>query len=700
MVDNQKNKDEDRKRWYVSEHLKNINSRYPHISKIIDKFKKEDLLSSSSLGRTIPIEISKLYFGFDHENTTTIILTISIENNRLNYAYIYISPLDYIPYVCYGVGLQSLEGEYRSVIVGLNKLEKIKEPKFTMVWNKILNFVEKRFKKFTLSQVTYGDIHQVIIPDSNILFAINWFIEIMIIYKEHRLDATSGLYSELFKNDLENDKNFISKLVHDHKEALQLEYVLTHVSGTSTIFGQKIIPVYFSQIREDIIPSLIPEIDIMEKLNNLTVNLISPSFPLFSGWFYISNRFKEARFKEDSSLKTSSHENAKDFIQTIIVPNQKIERHFQRARVYSKILNDLRHAQELTYKNTQVQSDIKEQKRYGYPGKFSHFSLYNMYNDIDRVIQKVSENVYINSAVCIISEYVGFRYADVPYLPVSYQNIYDPDKFSKCMFELLYALYCMNSRLHLMHGDMSPSNVTLREVIKPAVDKPVVLYIINEILYMFPFGEYMSIIDFSNTSLTSTNVSLADLMIKKYGGMPGIHISKSTMKTIKHIIEVYPTAAWKVLTAMDIMKFIIFIRIRATKTPQKPSKKVISLIDRIYNKAYKYISQTILTIGNDFDMNNFEYPNLEILKSCFSEYAVKSIPTNTTVVDIYNYNNDIKYSLDCYKNFPPNLKQWYGINKDGTKYEQKDKQHNTHILRRQSFEKYNLDKVRASNFSE
>jgi len=661
--------DDDRMRWYISEYTKRFSSDSKY-AKLLNTFLKSDLTSYSGLKRTIPIEIAKLYFGFDRNDTTTIIFSANLKQIHIPYAYIFISPICYEPVVCYGSGLQSYEGEYRPYLVGLNKLKNIYEAHYSDTWNAFVEHTKTRVSQFKYNHIIFGDKVKAegilkSYPDIfNILLQINWFIELVAIYKKHRLDATMGFYQEVFKKDLHIDNVFMGKLMNDFKSTSELEYLLTHINGS--IFGQKIIPVCLSQIDGNkLILSAIPEINIMEKLNSLTVNMISPSFPLFSGWFYIN--------ADDKSIST------------IIASNDRLKRRFRRAKVYSNILKYLDCAKELTYTNTEMIPDPKERQRYGYPEKFPHYSLYTIHGKIDTLTKDISGDIFSDRTVCIISENVGFRFADIPYFPLSYKNIYDPDVFSKYMFELIYALFCMNSRLNLIHGDMSPANTTLREVTKPSVNNPSILYIIKDVGYIFPFCEYMSLIDFSGVASKPTHVNdkVPDRIMRKYAGIPNMNVNDETFKQIQKIVDTYPTAAWKLLTAMDILQFITFVKMRIRKITHNPDKGVLNLIDCIYQKAHTFVTKNILDIKTNEDY--IDYPNLQILQSCFSEFVADQ--SDYTIVDVYNYDNDIKYKLDKYDNFPPYMKQWKGIKTDGTLYEQKDKQHEIHIDCRRDLEK-------------
>ena len=58
-----------------------------------------------------------------------------------------------------------------------------------------------------------------------------------------------------------------------------------------------------------------------------------------------------------------------------------------------------------------------------------------------------------NVALCTISEYVGRTIADIPHLITKtarykkiYSNVFRIDYFRKYMFEIVYALYCANSK--------------------------------------------------------------------------------------------------------------------------------------------------------------------------------------------------------------------------------------------------------------
>ena len=75
-----------------------------------------------------------------------------------------------------------------------------------------------------------------------------------------------------------------------------------------------------------------------------------------------------------------------------------------------------------------------------------------------------------NVALCIVSEYIGRTVADIPHLMINssfynkvFTNVFSNiGHFRKYMFEIIYSLYCMNSKCGVIHGDLHLNNATMQ----------------------------------------------------------------------------------------------------------------------------------------------------------------------------------------------------------------------------------------------
>jgi len=109
----------------------------------------------------------------------------------------------------------------------------------------------------------------------------------------------------------------------------------------------------------------------------------------------------------------------------------------------------------------------------------------------------------------------------------------------------------------------------------------------------------------------------------------------------------------------------------------KASKQLLKQIET-YSLTY-IIKQLTLAIKGEIKCDDIEYPNLEILRKYFSNFIIKDAKDiKGYVLDAFNSNNDIKYGIQKYENYPYMLKiepilelrKKYGIQKDVKEYKQ------------------------------
>ena len=100
------------------------------------------------------------------------------------------------------------------------------------------------------------------------------------------------------------------------------------------------------------------------------------------------------------------------------------------------------------------------------------------------------------------------------------------------------------------------------------------------------------------------------------------------------------------------------------KTNTGISKNAISLIEKLNRLSEEYITVDINElIENPVEyskkVNDAEYPMCAIIKKCFSDFADgEACKEKGTIIDIYSYENEMKYSLSQYETFPDIIKYY------------------------------------------
>jgi hypothetical protein len=252
-----------------------------------------------------------------------------------------------------------------------------------------------------------------------------------------------------------------------------------------------------------------------------------------------------------------------------------------------------------------------------------------LYSDI---LQDIDENEILSDvAISLINENVGKTFI----------NNLPTNNIERSVFDIIFALYCMNVKLKLMHCDLHCNNVT-RFINIPCDEW--IIYNVSGVEYIFPHdGYYSCIIDFSR-SLDIKSIDIIEKSIQKYEThFPSwlkdnlekifqIHTDSIDNDTIENIV--------KIMSVFDIYEF---------------SKSVLSLknicidLEILMKKICEEACIILKSIINIKQKDVLEWGNLVLIRKIFS--------TGTTVhpKKIYGYYtdlNEMKYSILDYKCLP------------------------------------------------
>jgi len=151
---------------------------------------------------------------------------------------------------------------------------------------------------------------------------------------------------------------------------------------------------------------------------------------------------------------------------------------------------------------------------------------------------------------------------------------------------------------------------------------------------------------------------------------------------------------FKILTVLDLynltVKFIDFLK-SANNYVKNPYKESIRLVTDLNKSSEYYLSvvlNRLITQLNYEEIDNMDWPLVSIIKDVFSENLIDNTDPKDfdNIVDVYNINNVLKYSLSSSIHFPPELKE--KINKH--KIEEKENEYSWNrdysIKRRKAYE--------------
>jgi len=522
---------------------------------------------------------------------------------------------------------------------------------------------------------------------AQIILIVSWFHTIF----DHMFNMTkthiNQTYKDIFLNNAEPDVQFLKDLITKYG-AERVELFRAQVSHTTRIFhgtnnymqcGYKMIPLNFKEVQDPMNLRYKPwrEYFISTKCNDLVINSISPSFPIVLDWFYIKNSRKGLYDNKSQYDRLKNSELAKD------------------------ILHVLYEAQRGTYFATESIKGINKTSKQ--IKKWISHKFRKLSEKIDEPINYSIEEIIMSEVtLAFASEFVGRTFADSVVL-IQKSKMYNSmlghpfkesgyDYFAKYMFEICYALYCVNSKFGVIHGDFHLNNATIGALYYPEPEvmankdkKNKVVYVIDdEFQFMFPNnGYFASVIDFSrgivdpsrfeelkDLSLPATQKLVKNeekFRVAEINSLLSLYLQmfpnkRRQKEELVVLFKNYFDAVFKLLTCIDLYMFTIRLSRLLHQIDAPIFKKAVSLVDKMNRLAEGYIATDMNHLMNESKsyaqkIMDAEYPILTILKKCFSEYIDgKAFKNLGIITDVYVYNNKMKYSVAKYEKFPDILK--------------------------------------------
>lgn len=426
--------------------------------------------------------------------------------------------------------------------------------------------------------------------------------------------------------------------------------------------GQKLFPVtVFEAIKTgDINFSIWRELYINNMCSDLVLNMISPSFPFINNWFYVQN----------------AHGGMFD--------NIAMHDKYTHGEIAADISTQLRNTDKYNYNS----------------GDRTKGPVNSDFMRLSRHIQK--SIIYADSAIrltdlsiCITNEHVGRTLRDIPVLVANPQYapgydlaFADLDTFSKHMFEFIYGFYCMNTKIGVFHGDLHLNNATLfklytmKEGARSFVDNPHIAYILSDDVYLFPhYGIFGMIIDYSRAVIGDKSRLERDFG-EKFADQYFKEQRTNMMRVIHHYFTKFYEKNRDALEGLILNNFQLMFKILSAVDAYSISTNLAAMfsIDELFTRgkiklvpgATKLLAKlgstaeaiTLDNLQKALDgkiklVDDIEWPNLVLIRRCFEEYRI--LPEELTkhrdanVVEIFNYNNEVKYSVAEYDTWGPLL---------------------------------------------
>lgn len=627
---------------------------------------------------------------------TTFAFLYSAEEPTIKGPHKKINPIEH-QYICLGPTFQSADGEYRRRFISFRQFKYIMN-QFKMLVEPVVDQIIKWMNKKTMS-IQMEAFFPKYLKDPKIqrafmekldtdrllieIYAAVWLLE----YKRLEDDTqenhlVAGYKEAMFAND---DQKFYHEHIKQIPESQNglfnalMEQIMPYPgkSFNPADCGQKFIPLRVKDVEdaENIKYPPWREIYIAGLVGDLVINGVSPGFPIFGDWFFISTNSPDIWDNKVSHLK------------------------LDHSMVASEIVHKLEEARKSTY-------------QYGDKGDpiFITYQMEGMSEAIEVPIEYAEKEIIL-APVTLVSlvEHVGRTFADMPnmithnfYLKETGDLFSDEKIFAKYLFEYIYDLYSMNFHLQLIHSDLHLNNITLnlvrhfyKNVMDPKDTIPLIknMHVVYNVsnskeeqtigteTYIFPhYGRYATIIDFSRGILGR------EQLMRDYPEHTTDQIissqRKRLLKTIAREIPDFYEAHKNDFEALLLQNFDLAFKLLTCLDSFKLTKGMLGLIAHNENKVrvhpntikllekVNHMALNVLTIDMQkaFTRNikEYDYPNLRIIKECFVDYTLDKFDQKAArrddpelhigIIDVWQVHNPLKYNTRSYEHFPPNIK--------------------------------------------
>lgn len=637
----------------------------------------------------------KYIYRFNKTNNIVSCFKFSMNKSTAIYGYLYsrcVNGTTTHEYVCTGPTFTSQDGEYRGRIIPWTQYEanfKRNNPAYERVEKLIV-------QKLETGQLTYHVDFYIADSCGRTLAALErdimesrfaiklhimcWLVDMHEIHTGTNSNHMNSAYEAIIYQradipvllEILDSMDIKQYIIIKNQISWYDSGVIDHLKDLGC--GQKIFPVTSLEMtmRDNINHPIWREIYITAMASNMVLNLISPTFPLIGTWFYIANTGPG------------------------IFDNPSMQTRYKQSKVAADIDKALQHVDKLNY-------DPESKNILG--NKFLRMS-----RDIHGVMRYANENIRIvDTSICMTMEYVGRTLRDVPRLisgrelKHGTEHIFaDTHAFHKHMFEYVYGIVCMNTRMGAIHGDLHLNNVTMFRLYNflrwrnasgatftsssnnndAAYARPehndninpnhlhVVYSLENGPTYIFPhFGVFSNIIDFSRAILGGKQLlehSFGVLFTELYLSEQRGRFISAVRKNLPWLMEKYDTEvaklatdnfplAFKIMSAMDVYTLMRGVETLLETESLFREKVVVAaealpLVRSLIKAAHDIISRNFqAAMGALVDPDDIEWPCIEILRgSIFADYLLtpdKMNNPNIVVCDIFNHNNVVKYDF-------------------------------------------------------
>lgn len=325
------------------------------------------------------------------------------------------------------------------------------------------------------------------------------------------------------------------------------------------------------------------------------------------------------------------------------------------------------------------------------------FSVFYTWFKINNIDKKLFNNTNIwkafnkknkLNAITLINEHVGRTINDIEnlYKSKTYKKtntllFNHLETFNTYIFNIIYSLYCLNSKLNIIHGDLHLNNTTMHQIKKkylydifpkyiktPEIDRHLLYIIDGDIFIQKNKHKIGTIIDFSRSFIIPEEkehyLYFKDIQSKRilnyYENLFPTFIKKYKKQLMFKLDNEFK-CVYKIFTAIDVymhtnelIKYINYHKLDYIKP-------VMDLLINVKDKSKYHLTNNmkIILLEKNTDINNIIFPNYDIIMKCFSNCKISNKQLNDEklfVDDIFIFDRIMKYSINSYEKLPNRIK--------------------------------------------
>lgn len=421
-------------------------------------------------------------------------------------------------------------------------------------------------------------------------------------------------------------------------------------NNSSLRLGHKLIPLTVSDVKNFKNPKYRPwkELYVDYMVGKLVINLIVPGLPIMGEYFFIQNT-DHGMFDND-------------------VMHTKLDL----SKVGENIAESLELIQQQTYNISDSKNPSKNDEEQYLNMRFKHLS-----DQLDASIEYTEEEIVMSGISMVkVVEHIGFTIRDIVNIGGK-----DPREmigplltsykvFGKYIFEIVYTLMCLNTKLGVIQGDLHLNNAVIFSLAKTdhIKNETVIIYQIGDRYYKFPhYGSFGGVIDFSRAIVTQSQIKKdfgedfgEEFIQKQKNAILSVYkmffpdfYSKYSFKLNEFLKENFDLG-FKIATAIDSYRIFgdMIILLKASSERILPAN--ITLLERIRNISLNILTEKMQSVLLKNDTMK-EFPHELILRECFSEFTIspdEPLPETERLCDYYHYDRPLQYDHVYEKDFP------------------------------------------------